>query len=107
MAGDPLMLLPPNFIQSLYSSSRHRPARKPATMSSHLPSASTLTSASSTSSSASPPISAQTATRLDVANSLLLNPKGSTTTLSRLDLHQLPSDKPVYSCAKCSEVLVG
>jgi hypothetical protein len=45
------------------------------------------------------------ATRLDVANSLLLNPKGGT--LSRLDLHQLPGDKAVYACAKCSEVLVG
>ncbi|BEJ11822.1 hypothetical protein CspHIS471_0202820 [Cutaneotrichosporon sp. HIS471] len=43
------------------------------------------------------------ATRLDVANALLLNPKGGT--LSRLDLHQLPDDKPVFACAKCSEVL--
>jgi hypothetical protein len=24
-----------------------------------------------------------------------------------LDLHQVPDDKPVYSCQKCSAVIVG
>lgn len=57
-------------------------------------------------SGSTPPSTQQGASRLDVANSLLLNPKGSTT-LSRLDLHQVPSDKPVFSCSKCSEVLVS
>ena len=28
-------------------------------------------------------------------------------TLSKLALHQLPDDKPVYACHKCSEVVVG
>jgi hypothetical protein len=32
--------------------------------------------------------------------------KGTTATTSNLDLHQVPDDKAVYSCQKCSEVIV-
>jgi hypothetical protein len=28
-------------------------------------------------------------------------------TTSELDLHQLPDDKPVFACHKCSEVVVS
>ncbi len=28
-------------------------------------------------------------------------------TTSKLDLHQLPDDRPVFACHKCSEVIVG
>ena len=28
-------------------------------------------------------------------------------TLSKLDLHHLPDDKPVFACHKCSEVIVS
>lgn len=32
---------------------------------------------------------------------------GSQSTTSKLDLHHLPDDKPVFSCQKCSEVVVS